>query len=118
MSLKYIYLLVLGTIFISGGTLLLSLKLLKSKWILNKPKEETVEYFKEFKYLVKIQCLFVLIGGILAFIIYPIRFEAETTFIKIISIISLIYVLVSCWLSVVNYNRFKVNRYKLFIKGK
>ena len=118
MSLKYIYLLVIGSIFISGGILLLSVRLSRSRIVANKPKKETVEYYNGFNYLVKIQILFILIGGILAFIIYPLRFEIETTFIKIISIISLVYVLVACWLSVVNYNKLKVNYYKLRIKKK
>lgn len=118
MSLKYIYLLVLGSLVVSGGIMLLGTRLTRSKAISYKSKEETLEFFKSFKYLVKMQSIFILIGSILVFIINPIRFEVENGIIKAISIISLIYVLVACGLSVVNYNKLKMNYYKLFIKKK
>lgn len=116
MSLKLIFFLVIGSIIVSLGNMLVSSKLSKSNEIVNKSLIERVEYFEKLKSLWKMEIIFAAIGVALLFLIFPINLQEDSMFVKIISIISLVYVLVACGLSVVKYNKFKLYHYEVITK--
>lgn len=116
MSLKLILVLVICSIIISLGNMFVSSKLSKSKEVANKPLAERVAYFEKLKSLWKMQIIFSAIGIALVFIIFPINLQDDSMFVKIISIVSLVYVIAACGLSVVKYNKFKLYHYELITK--
>jgi len=116
MSLKSIFFLVIGSIIISLGNIFLSSRLRKSNEIINKPLVERVEYFEKLKSLWKMEMIFAAIGVALLFVIFPIKLQDDSIFVKIISIISLVYVIAACGLSVVKYNKFKLYHYEVISK--
>lgn len=107
MSPTSITFLIIGSLIVSIGIMFTTFKMSKSKIIADKPKPERIEFFERIKSLWRMEIVFTAIGIVLLFVFFPMKVDADTMFINVMSIVALIYVLVSCGLSKLQYSKFK-----------
>lgn len=108
MSPTVITFLIIGSVIISIGIMITTLKMSKSKIISDKSKIEKIEFFTKLKSLWAMEVIFLSIGIVLLFVFFPMKVNADSMFNSVMSIIALIYVLICCILSRLKYNKFKV----------
>lgn len=116
MSPTSITFLIIGSVLISIGVMVITLKMSKSKDILNKSKGEKIEFFSKIKSLWATEVVFAAVGIVLLFVFFPMKVNADTMFNNVMSIIALVYVLICCGISVLRYNKFRSYYYDFISK--